>query len=78
MSIVETMGATLAEAYGPDVEFGDMARAALRAIKPEDITEQMMREFIVKLGGVAPKATEEELELFRRALAAAIAAGAEQ
>ncbi len=81
MSIVETMGATLAEAYGPDVEFGDMARAALRAIKPSDISDGMVEAYLRAHGGSdesVKKALFMGVNDFRRAIAAAIAAGAEQ
>lgn len=72
MTIVERMGQALAEAYGPDVEFGDQARAALRAVRPEDVSDGMVRafqsEFELRDGEGWDEAT-------RRAIAAAIAAG---
>ncbi|HAH10835.1 MAG TPA: hypothetical protein DCL48_12125 [Alphaproteobacteria bacterium] len=58
-----------------------MARAALRAIKPSDISDGMVEAYLRAHGGSdesVKKALFMGVNDFRRALAAAIAAGAEQ
>lgn len=80
---------------GPDSRYGSIterveaswrdytatARAALRAIKPSDISDGMVEAYLRAHGGSdesVKKALFMGVNDFRRALAAAIAAGAEQ
>jgi hypothetical protein len=84
--IVERMAMAICESVGPEgsadaqSHMGDwpawhdwipLARAALRSVKPEDISDEMLEAFYAM-----KNAHPEHRECLRRALAAAIAAGA--
>ncbi len=85
--IMARMARAICESVGPEgsadagSQMGDwpawhdwlpQARAALRSVRPEDISDAMVRAFVDAFDIVGPNLQEE----YRRALAAAIAAGA--
>ena len=83
MSIVDRMATAINEAFYAEWALGRLvppallARAALRAIKPEDVSDTMLGAFGAEVARPG-MGNESPAEMYRRALAAAIAAGAEQ
>lgn len=84
--IVETFARAMCKAagYDPDdvrangrpmwTRYEDKARAALRAVKPSDISDKMLEAFGAEIYS-DKSASETSGDMYRRAIAAAIAAG---